>query len=140
VPVRRSPTRTLAAVSAAQLAAGLIGLGLALKRRRAYDFLFLHGRAEHVGRDALWMGTAFSAPAAMLVTQGAATARLLRDPDARSALVLGMLGAAMVPGYLGEALVRQRLRRSGYDPVESPVVIAGVTLAAVMAALGSRHR
>ena len=38
----------LAAVSAAQLGAGLLGLVVAVRRRHAYDFLFLHGHADHV--------------------------------------------------------------------------------------------
>jgi hypothetical protein len=46
----------------------------------------------------------------------------------------------MVPGYVAEALVRRRLRPSGWDGVESPVVIAGIGLAAAMAALGLRSR
>ena len=46
------------------------------------------------------------------------------------------LGLAMVPGYLGEKLVRRRLTRSGYDRLETPLVIAGVQLAGLMAFLG----
>ena len=41
-----------------------------------YDFLFLHGHPDHVARDTVFMGTAFSAPATMLVAQAVATARL----------------------------------------------------------------
>jgi len=41
-----------------------------------------------------------------------------------------------VAGYLGERLVRRRLRPSGWDAVESPLVLAGIGLAAAMAALG----
>ena len=46
----------------------------------------------------------------------------------------------MVPGYMGEKLVRRRLTRSGYDPIETPIVIAGITLAATTALLGFRRR
>jgi hypothetical protein len=130
----------LAAVSAAQLGAGLLGLLVALKRRHAYDFLFLHGCADHVARDALFMGTALSAPAPMLVTQTVATARLLSGAGGYDDVVLATLGAAMVAGYLGEALVRRRLQRSGFDVLESPLAVAGVTLAAAMAVLGLRGR
>ena len=133
-------TPLLAAVSAAQLGAGLLGLVVALKRRHAYDFLFLHGRPDHVARDALFMGTALSAPAPMLVAQTVATARLLRGACGHDEVVLATLGAAMVPGYLGEALVRRRLQRSGFDTVESPIAVAGITLAAAMALLGLRGR
>jgi hypothetical protein len=31
-------------------------------------------------------------------------------------------------GYLGERLVRQRLRRSGWDALESPLIIAALGL------------
>ena len=42
----------------------------------------------------------------------------------------------MVAGYLGERLVRQRLRPSGWDALESPLVVAAIGLAVAMAALG----
>jgi hypothetical protein len=75
----------------------------------------------------------------MLVTQAAATMALLRRPDAAApARVLGGLGTAMVAGYLLERLGRRRLRRSGWDAAESPLVIAGLSLAAAMALLGLR--
>ena len=133
-------TPLLAVVSAAQLGVGLLGLVVALKRRHAYDFLFLHGRPDHVARDALFMGTALSAPAPMLVTQTVATARLLHGARGHDDVVLATLGAAMVAGYLGEALVRRRLQRSGFDALESPLAVAGITLAAAMAVLGLRNR
>ena len=44
----------------------------------------------------------------------------------------------MVAGYAGERLVRQRLRPSGWDAVESPLVVAAIGLAGAMAALGGR--
>ena len=131
-------TPLLAAVSAAQLGAGLLGLVVALKRRHAYDFLFLHGRADRVARDALFMGTALSAPAPMLITQAVATVRLMRGARGHDDVVLAALGGAMVAGYLGEALVRRRLQPSGFDRLESPLAVAGVTLSAGMAFLGAR--
>jgi hypothetical protein len=140
-PRRATPNAPLlAAVSAAQLGAGLLGLIVALRRRHAYDFLFLHGSADHVARDALFMGTALSAPAPMLLAQAVATARLVRSTRRRGEVVLGTLGATMVAGYLGEALVRRRLQRSGFDPLESPLAVVGVTLAGAMALLGLRGR
>ncbi len=142
-PVAVAFGRRLAAVSAAQLAVGMLGLAVALRRDHSYHFLFLRGRPDKVRRDAWLMGTAFSAPAVMLTAQGIATVRLLGGDTSGSAeLVIGMLGAAMVPGYLGEALVRRRLRPSGYDPLESPLVIAGIGLAGGMTALAviSRRR
>jgi hypothetical protein len=44
----------------------------------------------------------------------------------------------MVPGYLMERYDRQHLRPGGWDPVETPVVVAGLSLAAAMAVLGHR--
>ena len=41
-------------------------------------------------------------------------------------------------GYLGERLVRRRLRPSGWDAVETPLVVAGIGLAGAMAALASQ--
>jgi hypothetical protein len=128
--------RWLATVSAVQLGLGVTGLVVAVRRHRAYDLPLLHGRPGTVARDSVLMGTALSAPVVMLAAQGAATAELFRDERVPARRVLGGLGAAMVAGYLGEALVRTRLRRSGYDRLESPLVGAGIALSAAMAALG----
>ena len=134
-------SRLLAAVSAVQLGAGLGGMALAVRRRRAFDIPGWRGQQSTVGRDSLLMGTALSAPAAMLVTQAAATVAVLRRPDAAApARVLGGLGTAMVAGYLLERLGRRRLRPSGWDAAESPAVIAGLGLAAAMALLGLRSQ
>lgn len=127
--------RTLVAVSAAQLTAGVAGLCVALRRGRHYDLPLLHGSPAHVVRDAAWMGTAYSAPAPMLAAQLWATARLAAGPDERGRRVLGLLGALMVPGYLVERFVRAHLRHSGWDPVETPVAAAGLGLAAAMVVL-----
>jgi hypothetical protein len=131
--------RLLAAVSAVQLGAGLAGVALAVRRRRAFDIPGWRGQQSTVGRDSLLMGTALSAPAVMLVTQAGATVALFRRPDAAPpARMLGGLGAAMVAGYLVERLGRRRLHPSGWDAAESPTVIAGLGLAAAMALLGLR--
>ena len=130
----------LVAVSRAQLAAGLAGLAVALRRRRNYDVVFMRGGPDRVARDSLWFGTAYSAPAYMLALQAWATARLAKGPDDGARRVLGLLGAVMVPGYLAERYGRQHLRRGGFDPVETPVVAAGLGLAAAMAVLGHRDQ
>jgi hypothetical protein len=122
---------TLVALSAAQLAAGLAGLGVALRRHRNFDIGFMRGRPDHVGRDALWAGTAYSAPAYMLAAQAWATARLRQGPHDGARRMLGMLGAVMVPGYLMERYDREHLRPGGFDAVETPL-----GLAATMAVLG----
>jgi hypothetical protein len=131
---------TLAAVSAAQLAAGLAGQLVALRRRRNFDVGFLKGSPDHVGRDSFWAGTAYSAPVTMLATQAWATTRLRRGPDDGARRLLGMLGVMMVPGYLMERYGRAHLRPGGFDPVETPIVIAGIGLAAAMGVLGHRDQ
>jgi hypothetical protein len=133
-----TPRRLLVVLSALQLAAGLAGLAVAVRRGRPYDLPFVSGRPEHVRRDALWMGTAYSAPLPMLLAQAWATANLGRGPDDGARRMLGMLGALMVPGYLLERSGREHLSPSGADPVETPVVLAGTGLAAAMAVLGHR--
>ena len=139
-----SSRRALVGVSAAQLAAGLAGLLVALRRRRPYDVWtparfdapLWHGCPDRVARDALSMGTAYSAPAPMLLAQAWATGTLAGRPSDGARRMLGMLGALMVPGYLVERSGRAHLRE--WDPVETPVVAAGLGLAAAMAVLGHR--
>ena len=131
-------SQLLAAVSAVQLAAGLGGMALAIRRRRAFDIPFWHGQESTVGRDSLLMGTALSAPVMMLGAQAWATAALVRSPSLAAERVLGGLGSAMVAGYLSERLVRRRVLPSGWDAAETPVVTAGMSLAVVMALLGLR--
>jgi hypothetical protein len=132
--------RWLATVSGAQLATGVVGVAVALKERHAYDIPLFHGRPENVGRDALVMGTAFSAPGVMLAAQGYAISRLHRGAPNPARLVLGALGATMVVGYLSERLVRRRLHPSSWHALESPLVATGIALAATMAVLGLTSR
>ena len=129
----------LVAVSVAQLCAHLAGLVTALRRRRSYDLGFLRGAPEHVVRDALWIGTAYSAPPPMIAAQVWATVRLRRGPDEGARRILSMLGVLMVPGYLMERFGRASLRPRGLDPVETPIEVAGVGLAAAMAVLGHQE-
>jgi pimeloyl-ACP methyl ester carboxylesterase len=138
--VKPTPSsRLLVAVSAAQLATGVAGMVVALRRRHPYDLFWLHGRADTIARDTILKGTALSAPVSNLLVQAALTAVLARRPSSRGAArALAGLGALQVPGYLGERLVRRRLRPSGWDAVESPLAAAGIGLAGAMALLGSR--
>ena len=133
-PTTRS--RQLAAVSAAQLATGVAGMVVALRRRHPYDVLWIHGRADAIARDTILKGTALSAPVSNLLVQAALTAVVAWRPSRGAARALGGLGALQVAGYLGERLVRRRLRPSGWDRLESPLVVAGIGLAGAMAALG----
>ena len=130
--------RVLAMVSTAQLASGLAGMALGIRRRHACDIPFWRGQPSAVGRDCVAMGTALSAPVVMLAGQASAVAALLRRPRAAAERVLGGLGAAMMAGYLAERLVRQRLTPAGWEAAETPVVVAGISLAAAMALIGLR--
>src|SRR5262249_55555085 len=87
--------RVLVVVSAAQLATGAWGLALALRRRRAFDLPFWHGRPSAVGRDALLMGTALSAPAVMLGAQAGAGPAPGGGPPPPRRRRLGGAGAAV---------------------------------------------
>ena len=115
-------------------------MAVAIRRGHTYEFLMLHGDRDRVAREALGMGTALSPPALMLVTQAAATTQLLRTRTASAERVLGVLGAGMVVGYLGEDLVRRRLRPSGWENLESPLAAVGLALAAAMAVAGLGKR
>jgi hypothetical protein len=139
-----APHRALVVVSAAQLTAGVSGLVVALRRRRHYDVWtpalidvpLLHGFPDHVARDSVLMGTAYSAPVPMLIAQLGSTVRLVTRGDRRAVRDLTLLGAIMTGGYLVERFDRAHLRH--WDPVETPVVVAGLGLAAAMAVLGGR--
>jgi len=112
---------------------------VALKRRHEYHVGPMHGSPEHVGRDSLHSGTALSAPAYMLIAQAIATSRVRRDAASGAQRLLGWLGLSMTAGYLGESLVRKRLRPSGFDVLESPLLVVAIILSVAMATLGLRH-
>jgi hypothetical protein len=128
----------LAAVASVQLAAQLGGHLVALRRRRHFDVPFLTGSPEHLLRDWLWFGTAYSAPPYLLVPQVWAVARLLRGPNDRARWVLRGIGTGLTLGYLSERMVRARVRPAGFDPVETPIVAAGWGGALAMAVLARR--
>jgi hypothetical protein len=128
----------LVAASSAQLAAQLGGHVVALRRRRHFDVPFMAGSPEHITRDWLWFGTAYSAPPYLLVPQIWATTRLLRGPDDRATWVLRWLGTCLTGGYLSERWNRVRIRPGGFDPVETPIVVVGWGGAIAMALLGRR--
>ena len=54
---------------------------MALRRRRYFDVPFMTGSTEHLVRDWLWFGTAYSAPSYMVGAQLWAITRLLRGLD-----------------------------------------------------------
>jgi hypothetical protein len=128
--------RALVAVSAVQLAAGLVGQGVALRRRRHYDVPFMTGSPDHVGRDSLWFGSSYSAPVYMTGSQAWALVRLARRPDERARRMLRLLGTSMISGYLMERFNRTLLTPAGFDPVETPIVAVGLAGSAAMAVLG----
>jgi len=130
----------LVAIASAQLAAQVAGLVVALRRGRYYDVGFMRGSPERIRRDAIWSGTAYSAPVTMLTAQLWAVRRLRSRPDDVSRRVLGLLGVLNAPGYLSERSVRAHLRPGGWDPVETPLVSTAIGLAVAMGVLGHQER
>lgn len=132
--------RALAAISAAQLTAGLAGMTVAVRQGRSFDIALLRwrGRPERIRRDRWLLGTGLSAPIAMLATQAVASARLAAVPSRRAARTLGLLGAGMTCGYLVEREFRAAFTAGGVDPVITPIAAAGFGLALPMAVLGLR--
>ncbi len=128
----------LVAVSSAQLAAQLAGHVVALRRRRHFDVPFMTGSPEHITRDWLWFGTAYSTPPYLLVPQIWATTRLRRGPDDRARWTLRWLGTCVTVGYLSERWNRVRMRPGGFDPVETPIVAVGWGGMIAMALLARR--
>ena len=127
-------------MSAAQLACGVAGMAVAVRRRRFFDLPLVHmrGSPERVLQDSIFNGTALSAPITMLTLQGVATAAVTRRPSKGWARVLGVLGALMVPGYLSERHGQRLLTRNGWDRLESPLLVVSLALSVAMAALGWR--
>ena len=134
-PTRRELVELLAA---GELAAGIAGQVVAMRRRHPYDTPVMSGRPENVGRDSFLSGTALSAPVVMLAGQAWAIRRLRAGPADGARRALGGLGVVMVAGYLMERLGRARLTPGGFDPVETPVVVVGLLGAAAMGVLGHR--
>ena len=133
-------TRRSALVGAASapLAAQLGGHVVALRRRRHFDVPFLSGSPEHLVRDWLWFGTAYSGPPYLLGPQIWAVARLMRGPDERAQWVLRWIGTGLTLGYLSERYARIRVRPGGGDPVETPIVVTGWGCAVATALLARR--
>lgn len=129
---------TLVAISSAQLAAQLAGHVVALRRRRYFDVPFMSGSPDHMVRDWLWFGTAYSGPPYLLGAQLWATARLLRRPDDRARRVLRWVGTGLTAGYPSERWNRVRVSPGGLDPLETPVVAVGWGCALAMAVLARR--
>jgi hypothetical protein len=132
----RGTERALVGVSLAQLACGLTGMAVAIRRGHAYDLGFVKGTPERVARESIFSGTALSAPVTMLASQAVFTTVVATRGSARAASGLQVLGALMASGYLAERLVRHRLGRRGWETIESPLVGAGVGLAVAMCLLG----
>ena len=126
----------LAWVSLAQLAAGLGGLAIAIKKRLPSDPVGVHLNlsADHLARDQIVLATARSAPGALLAVQAIASAALLRGQSRRARRTLGVLGCIMTFGYLVER--QHPLLPGRFDPVETPVYGVGLLGAVLMAWLG----
>jgi len=131
-----SRAHALGVVALFQLALGIAGMALAIKRRHPYHVGKMQGTADSVVHDSLFNGTALSAPVWMLVAQAVAAGLVLADTWHGARWVLGGLGLAMIAGYLGETHGRELLRPSGFDPLETPLLVLAILLSAAMAALG----
>lgn len=133
--------QVLVAVSGVQLAAGVAGHVVAVRGGRPFDIAVLgwRGRPERVARDSWLIGTGLSAPVIMLAAQAWGVARLAPGPSDAAARTLGRLGAAMVVGYLVEKEVRRSVSPDGWNPVTTPIVSVGLTLAVAMAVMGLRR-
>ena len=127
--------RLLASISTAQLSLNVAGLVLALRRRHAFDVSFMHGNPARIGSQSIVFGTALSAPATLLIAQASASIQLTQRPHRAATRLLHAIGATYVAGYLAERHVRRRLSRSGWDPVESPLLIAALSLSIAMLCL-----
>ena len=124
-------------VSAAQLACALVGMAVAVRRRRFFDvpLVNMRGSPERVLQDSFLNGTALSAPVSMLILQGVATAKVARRPSTGWSRVLGVLGALNVPGFLSERHGQRLLSRNGWDRLETPLLVVSIVLSAGMAVL-----
>ena len=127
----------LLSASAAQLVLAVTGMTVAVRRKLFFDVPLVHmrGHPDHVLRDSIFQGTALSAPITTLVTQAVSTTVLARRSSPVARRVLGVVGALNVPGYLSERLGRRRLTPSGWDRLESPLLVASISLSAAMALL-----
>lgn len=132
--------RALVVVSAAEVVVTGAGAAVALTRGHAYDVPMLRGRVENIRRDSVLVGTALSPPAVMVVAQVIAVLRLACGESRWATVLLGTLGEVMVVGHLSESLVRRRLRPSDWERTETPIVVAGLSLSCLMAALALTMR
>lgn len=134
--------QNLVAISAAQLVAGIAGQLLARRRGLAFDIAVIgwKGRPDRVAGDSWLLGTGLSAPVTMLAAQAAATAHFAATGSQNSARALGLLGAAMVGGYLVEQEFRTAMTPATWDGAVTPVAAAGFALAVAMGRLGLSGR
>jgi hypothetical protein len=128
----------LASVSAAQLASSVTGMALAVARGHHFDLGFMVGHPDKVARESIFQGTAFSAPVTTLLAQLTATVVLVRRPSTAAVRTIGIIGGVNIPGYLSERLVRRRLSRAGWDPLETPLLMVEIALSAMMPLLARR--
>jgi hypothetical protein len=128
--------KVLAGVSVAQLAAGLVGLPIAVRNRLPSNPVGVHLNlsADHLARDQIVLGTARSAPGVMLAIQAMAIVALFRGNSPKARRTLGVLGCIMTFGYLVER--EPPLFPGRFDPMETPVYGVGLVGAVLMAWLG----
>ena len=130
--------RALAGLSLASVAVSLVGRSVAIDRGLAYDLPTGSGDASAVRPDSVTRGTALSPPVSMIAVQAVAAAIALVRPSPAAERTLRRIGRTIVLGYAAEREVRRVIRPSNWDGVESPLVLAGLALAALIAFPGER--
>lgn len=126
----------LAGCSALQLVTGTLALRYAVERGLAVDIAGIRRRGADVPRDSWFLGTGITPPILMMAVQAVATGCVLGHTNRAAARTLGVLGAVMVVGYVGERETRSALTPGRWDPRVAPLTAAGLALAVPMAALG----
>lgn len=125
--------RALAGLSLASVGVSLVGRSVAIDRGLAYDLPTGGGDPGSVRNDSLTKGTALSPPVSMIAVQAVAAAFALMRPSPAAERTLRRIGRTIVLGYAAEREVRRVIQPSNWDRVESPLAVAGIALAALIA-------
>lgn len=78
-------------------------------------------------------GTALSPPVSMIAVQALAATVALMRPSPAAERTLRRIGRTIVLGYAAEREVRRVIQPANWDRVESPLAVAGIVLAALIA-------
>lgn len=125
--------RALAGLSLASIGVSLVGRSIAIDRGLAYDLPTGGGDAGAVRQDSFMKGTALSPPVSMIAVQALAATVALMRPSPAAERTLRRIGRTIVLGYAAEREVRRVIQPANWDRVESPLAVAGIVLAALIA-------